>query len=227
MNEIKNIVPFQLALSDKKQKLNFINVNNYSAGNFSLNPEFTGKRKDVFGEYIQVQADTLDSWIEKNKLKKIDFIKLDVEGSELQVLKGAKNVLKKYKPIMVMEFNSYCYILFQNKTPMDALDEIFSYFERIYKVNKMDSTLERIPNTEKAKNDFVESSLRNGFVDDLICLPRGRTLPAQDIPYSYQVLQRENARLHGDLRRILDSRSWKIASFMQDTKKLFSRLIKK
>lgn len=220
-NSIKNIVPSQLALSDKKQKLNFINVNNYSAGNFSLNPEFSGKRKEVFGEYIQVQADTLDSWMEKNKLKKLDFIKLDVEGSELQVLKGAKKTLQKYRPYVAMEFNSYCYILFQNKTPMDALDEIMTYFDEVYKLNKNDSTLQRIPNTPKAKNEFIDSSLRNGFVDDFICLPKGRELPQRDVnPYS---LQRENTQLKVEMKRILDSKSWKIASFLQKIKKSIRR----
>ena len=34
----------------------------------------------------------------------IDFIKIDVEGAELGVLKGAKNVLLKNKPIIIFEF---------------------------------------------------------------------------------------------------------------------------
>jgi FkbM family methyltransferase len=44
--------------------------------------------------------------IEVNKLdnfyfqKKIDFIKIDTEGHDLQVLKGGKKTIKKYKPIL-------------------------------------------------------------------------------------------------------------------------------
>jgi len=35
---------------------------------------------------------------------KIDFIKIDVEGAELGVLKGATRLLKKYLPIVIFEF---------------------------------------------------------------------------------------------------------------------------
>ena len=35
---------------------------------------------------------------------KVDFIKIDVEGAELGVLKGSKHLLKKHKPIVIFEF---------------------------------------------------------------------------------------------------------------------------
>jgi hypothetical protein len=49
--------------------------------------------------------------IEVNKLdnfyfqKKIDFIKIDTEGHDLQVLKGGKKTIKKYKLILLIEYN--------------------------------------------------------------------------------------------------------------------------
>lgn len=35
------------------------------------------------------------------------FIKIDVEGFELKVLEGAKETIKKYKPVMLVEINSH------------------------------------------------------------------------------------------------------------------------
>jgi len=40
------------------------------------------------------------------KFKPIDFIKIDVEGMEINVIKGAKKTISKYKPIIFMEVNS-------------------------------------------------------------------------------------------------------------------------
>ena len=37
------------------------------------------------------------------KLKKCDFIKIDVELMEIEVLKGAKKFIKKYKPFLWIE----------------------------------------------------------------------------------------------------------------------------
>ena len=43
------------------------------------------------------QQISLDRFVKKNKLKP-DLIKIDAEGSEIFILKGAINILKNYKP---------------------------------------------------------------------------------------------------------------------------------
>ena len=50
--------------------------------------------------------DTLDNFCTKNKIDKIDFLKIDTEGSELEVLKGGKEMLNGNKiKIIQFEFN--------------------------------------------------------------------------------------------------------------------------
>jgi FkbM family methyltransferase len=44
---------------------------------------------------IKVQSDTLDNFCQTNKIDKIDILKIDVEGSELDILMGSPNMLKK------------------------------------------------------------------------------------------------------------------------------------
>ena len=45
----------------------------------------------------QVPTITLDSFLKKNKIKSIEILKIDIEGSEYDLLKGAKTTLKKNK----------------------------------------------------------------------------------------------------------------------------------
>ena len=45
---------------------------------------------------------TLDSYVRENNLSSIDFIKLDVEGSELDVLIGARTTIARFKPILAI-----------------------------------------------------------------------------------------------------------------------------
>lgn len=54
---------------------------------------------------ITVKVNTLDDFIIKNNIKKIDFIKMDIEGGELDVLKGADYTLNKIRPIILFEGN--------------------------------------------------------------------------------------------------------------------------
>lgn len=52
---------------------------------------------------ISVPIEKLDDYILSNKIEKVDLIKMDVEGGEYLVLKGAENVLKQYSPIIMLE----------------------------------------------------------------------------------------------------------------------------
>lgn len=54
---------------------------------------------------------TLDDYILKLDLKKVDWLKLDVDGNELKILMGAKEVLQKLKPNIIMEIAPSCHRL--------------------------------------------------------------------------------------------------------------------
>ena len=52
---------------------------------------------------IAVDVVSLDSYCQNKGIENVDFIKIDVEGMEYEVLKGAKNILEKYQPIIYFE----------------------------------------------------------------------------------------------------------------------------
>lgn len=54
-------------------------------------------------EQETVEIITLDSYVSRMKIKKVDFIKCDIEGSELLAFQGAIKVLKKYHPTLMFE----------------------------------------------------------------------------------------------------------------------------
>lgn len=49
---------------------------------------------------------TLDDFVERQQLRSLDFLKVDVEGHELAVLEGGLHALRRHRPVMVMEFNA-------------------------------------------------------------------------------------------------------------------------
>lgn len=54
--------------------------------------------KDPYG-LSKLFVNTLDNYVKENGVKRIDFLKIDTEGYDYKVLKGAKNTLKKCKYI--------------------------------------------------------------------------------------------------------------------------------
>jgi FkbM family methyltransferase len=70
------------------------------------NPAYSGLKKRAYAgketiKEIKVKTAPLDSIIPEST--SIDLIKIDVEGGELGVLKGAKRILSKHKPVVVFE----------------------------------------------------------------------------------------------------------------------------
>lgn len=60
-----------------------------------------------FAEWTEfvVPTTTIDKWVENNRPYKLDFIKIDTEGCELLILKGALRTLKQFKPHILVEYN--------------------------------------------------------------------------------------------------------------------------
>ena len=54
-------------------------------------------------EQETVEIITLDSYVSRMKIKKVDFIKCDIEGAELLAFQGTIKVLKKYRPTLMFE----------------------------------------------------------------------------------------------------------------------------
>jgi FkbM family methyltransferase len=68
-----------------------------------LHEEHKGRLMDTSGASVV----TLDDAVERLKLFKIDFLKIDVDGYEYEVLKGGLHTLKIHKPSIIMEFAPY------------------------------------------------------------------------------------------------------------------------
>ena len=58
-----------------------------------------GRLKSTIGS----NAFTLDKYVEINGVTKVDFIKLDVDGFEVDVLHGAINTIARFKPKILLE----------------------------------------------------------------------------------------------------------------------------
>lgn len=89
INNIDNISSFNMAISDSEFKIKMVRHDDHNTGCYQMVNDNNG----------QITCKTLDSF----KLNDVDFIKIDVQGGEIKVLKGAMNTIRKYKPFLMIE----------------------------------------------------------------------------------------------------------------------------
>ena len=103
LNKIKRAKLLNALISDQKnKKRNIYRVSDYY-GYYSIikNVNYADKK---IKEKLKINSYTLDQLVfEKYKFKKLDFIKIDTEGAEYEILKKSKKTLQKFKPAIYCE----------------------------------------------------------------------------------------------------------------------------
>lgn len=97
MNKLSNLVPFNLALSDYDGSAQF-NIKRFCGGN-SLTE--LGDVKTIKHTWVNVIK--LDTLLKDSYLNHIDLIKIDTEGSEPEVLRGAVETIDRFTPRLIIE----------------------------------------------------------------------------------------------------------------------------
>ena len=135
--KINNVNSYNIALSNKSGSVNLLipkGSKGFSNQGASLSPiKVQGEHKS-----ISIEAKCLDEY----NFLDVNFIKIDVEGHEHEVIEGAQETIKKFKPTMVIEMEEK-----HNQIPIE--DQISSVEklgyqccvlinEKIIKINEID-----------------------------------------------------------------------------------------
>ena len=95
-NNIKNFDVCNLAVGAHNGNIR-LNVSDFSSNTNTLSSAIDTYNIDMV---------TVDDFVSNNKIHTVDLIKIDVDGIELDILKGAKEVLKQHTAIVIIETNN-------------------------------------------------------------------------------------------------------------------------
>jgi FkbM family methyltransferase len=152
--KLKNVTLIKTALSDK-------------AGNRSLvTPIVNGKQLTQYSSFykekmisqicsdmalLETEVSTIENEVSFNTIDNLGiapfFIKIDVEGAELEVLKGALNVIKNYNPVVLVEI--------QNHKSYLEIKELLAPYGYINIDPKKKSTKSKLSKFEEEANNYV------------------------------------------------------------------------
>ena len=99
LNEAQQVNLTRAAVSDQPGTVDFV-----TSANSELNA--VAKAGEAHGEVLTVPSLTLDQAAADNGWRDVDFVKLDVEGHELQVIAGARSFLTQASPLVMFEITA-------------------------------------------------------------------------------------------------------------------------
>lgn len=150
-NRFRNIKVEEVALSDKAGVATLYYAINKDFPDYKY--QLGGKNSLVEFENspsgkIEIFTMTLDDYAIQNDLVEVDLIKMDTEATEYFILKGAENLIKKCKPIILCEV-----LTGYNE---DKLEELFLRLEYGFYLVKENvlSRINSLKNSPNHKNDY-------------------------------------------------------------------------
>ena len=71
-------------------------------------------------------------------LDRLDFMKVDVEGFELEVFEGAQKTLTDYRPIVFLEMNHWCLNIYRQMSIPEFRERLMEYFPYVFAIDGLD-----------------------------------------------------------------------------------------
>ena len=81
--KLNNVIASNILFSNSETEINFLSM-------------------DLNRPAIKMKSTTIDKFVEENNIEKIDYIKMDVEGAEKNILEGSIKTIKKFKPSLAI-----------------------------------------------------------------------------------------------------------------------------
>jgi FkbM family methyltransferase len=131
LNSFTNIELLNTGLGEKKEIVKLYEVNEHNPG---MN-RIIAEEKNL--PFKTIEIDSLDNICKVKGITQVDLIKLDVEGFEYSVLKGAKEIILNSKPLLFIELDDN-YLKENNSTSKEVITLLISYgYSNIYRADNL------------------------------------------------------------------------------------------
>lgn len=152
VNDILNISLYNYGLGNKAEVLPI-----YGNDNIGASSVFTNENRKKIQD---IKVLRLDDVYKQIGINNCDLVKIDVEGYELEVLKGGENFFKKYKPKIILEYTPFFYDKKDPNISKEIIQLLFSLGYALYDIDN---------NQVIDKNNIEDFHARVTFQTNIFC----------------------------------------------------------
>ena len=126
------------------------------------------KTKDFHTQTFEVETVRLDDFLPEQGISQIDFIKMDIEGAEMEALRGAQTMISQSSTLkLIMEYNPQALAAF-DLDPQAAIQEVLGMgFTTVYSI-QADGQLNNLTNLHSEINELTNDLNQNMGVVNLL-----------------------------------------------------------
>ena len=122
LNHLDNVRPFGVALGSGRGEVSFAVAQARHAGMNAIEAQDAGQRTaDWAASRVTVPLETIDELVAQSGLHRLDLIKLDIEGAEVDALGGALATIARFRPTILLEVEEER-LRTQGRTKAELLD---------------------------------------------------------------------------------------------------------
>lgn len=107
LNNIFNVYAYELALGKEEKMIEVNEVDYHNVGSFAsftlADIDLSEKYKSINNKQ-KIKLTTLDKFVRDYQIEKVDFIKIDAEGLDIDVMDGGINTIQTMKPDLYVEY---------------------------------------------------------------------------------------------------------------------------
>jgi len=145
INKLQNVTLVRKAVYNKTTELDFYIARKENLGMSSI------KRHDTESGIIQkIPAIKLDDYFDQRSLEDVRLVKIDIEGAELYALEGMKNIINKFKPVIMIEISPQFLHLDADRK------SVFDFFDTMrYNKYVLNENIEIVPPKDNKLEDYT------------------------------------------------------------------------
>jgi FkbM family methyltransferase len=151
LHQLSNVAVVPMALGSEA-RLDTLTIPLKGRGSFGFGLSHLGKPSERWRAVAQeiVALTTIDCVVETLGLDRLDFIKADIEGWELRLLRGSERTLERFRPRLLLELNAA-----DLARAGDRLEDAFTFLAGLgYRAFRFEPAAGLIPIALPVKGDF-------------------------------------------------------------------------